>query len=230
MVGLNGVGHADRSCYDLEKHGERTGVAMVAAERLPQSIVVDKVVAEANKKLLGPKFKNDQKAVINAMEGLDGEELDQFKLAIESNGVAHVKGFEITSDLVTFKSEKKTISEVKYTPGVIEPSYGIGRIMYAVLEHSFSQRNGDEQRCVMAFRPIVAPIKVGIYRLLNNVAFDPILSNLREMFQSQNIVNKVDSSSGSVGRRYSRADELGIPYGVTVDFQTFIIGQFCYSS
>lgn len=90
----------------------------------------------------------------------DGEELDAFKASIESTGTATVANFNVTSDLVTFKSEKKTIVETKYTPSVIEPSYGVGRILYSVLEHSFSQRNGDEQRCVMAFRPCVAPIKV----------------------------------------------------------------------
>ncbi len=97
----------------------------------------------------------------------------------------------------------------RYTPSVIEPSYGIGRIMYAVLEHSFSQRNGDEQRCVMAFKPCVAPIKVGLYRLINHVPFDAVVARLRDLLQGENIANKVDSSSGSVGRRYSRADELG---------------------
>ena len=81
---------------------------------------------------------------------------------VESTGKAMVAGFEITSDLVSFKTEKKTIVETKYTPSVIEPSYGIGRILYSVLEHSFSQRCGDENRCVMAFKPCVAPIKVSM--------------------------------------------------------------------
>jgi glycyl-tRNA synthetase len=40
--------------------------------------------------------------------------------------------------------------------------------------------------------------------------------------QRLNIANKVDSSSGTVGKRYARADELGIPFGVTVDFQTLL--------
>lgn len=216
------VGHADRACYDLEKHGDRTGTAMVAAERLAEPVLVDKTIAEPNKKLIGPRFKGEQKTVITLLEGLEGEALDAFKAEVESKGQAEVGGFTISSDLVTFKSEKKTVCEVKYTPGVIEPSYGIGRIMYAVLEHSFSQRTGSEQRCVMSFRPLVAPVKVGIYRLLNNAAFDPIVSQLRDSLMAANVANRVDSSSGTVGRRYSRSDELGIPYGVTVDFQTLL--------
>jgi len=216
------AGHADRACYDLEQHSKKTGIPLVASARLPEPIVVDKLIAEPNKKLVGPKFKGEQKAVITLIEELDGDELDAFKAEIESSGQASLGGFTITKELVTFKTEKKTIVETKFTPSVIEPSFGVGRILYAVLEHSFSQRDGDEQRCVMSFKPCVAPIKVGIYRLINNPDFDPIVSNIREKLQAVGISSKVDSSSGSVGRRYARADELGIPFGVTVDFQTLL--------
>jgi glycyl-tRNA synthetase len=216
------VGHADRACYDLDQHAKKSGVAMVAALVLPQPVLVNKLIAEPNKRLIGPKFKLTQKVLINALEALEGADVDNLRLALEAKGSADVAGFEVTPDLVTFKSEKKTIVETKYTPSVIEPSYGIGRILYAVLEHSFSQRSGDENRCVMSFKPCVAPMKVGIYRLINHPPFDGIISSLRDRLQAANIVSRVDSSSGSVGRRYARSDELGIPFGVTVDFQTLL--------
>jgi glycyl-tRNA synthetase len=122
---------------------------MVAAERLPEPLLVDKVIAEPNKKLIGPRFKGDQKTVINGLEALDGDELDAFKQAIESKGSATLPGtsFEISGDLVSFKSEKRTIYEQKYTPGVVEPAFGVGRILYAVLEHAFSQRAGSWFTC-----------------------------------------------------------------------------------
>lgn len=217
------VGHADRSCYDLECHSAKTGVPLVASQRLDEPILVDKMVAEANKKLVGPRFKGDQKQVLAAIEALDGAALEAFKADIDSKGKATIQGgFEITSDLITFKNEKKHIHESKYLPGVIEPSFGIGRIMYAVLEHAFTQRDGDENRCVMRFKPNVAPIKIGIYPLLNNDAFGPIVSDIQELFLSTGVANKVDTTSGTVGRRYARADELGIPFGITIDFQTLI--------
>eukprot|EP01034_Spumella_vulgaris_P024438 gene24438-30784_t len=218
------AGHADRDCYDLKQHSNRTGVPLVASERLAEPIQVEKLVAEPNKKLIGPRFKAVQKEVPAAIEALDGDELLAFREAIETTGKAPLNNgqFEITADLVSFSTEKKTVSETKYTPSVIEPSFGVGRIMYAILEHAFSQRNGDEQRCVMSFKPCVAPIKVGIFRLINHLPFDAVVARLRDSLQAVNIANKVDSSSGSVGRRYSRADELGIPFGVTVDFQTLL--------
>lgn len=216
------VGHADRACYDLQQHSKRTGVSMQAAEILPEQITVERFVAEPVKKLLGPRFKTDQKKVMDALDALENEEAEQLQKELATNGTSVIDGFEITPELVTFKREKKTISELKYTPSVIEPSYGIGRILYAVLEHAFSQRNGAEERCVMAFKPSVAPIKVGIYRLLNSPSFNPIISDIREMLQAVDLSNRVDSSAGTIGRRYARSDELGIPFAVTVDFDTFI--------
>lgn len=81
-----------RSCYDLEQHSKKTGVPMFASCRLNEPVFVDKVVVEANKKLLGPRFKNDQKTVLSMLESLDGVELEEFKSAIESNGTAVVNG------------------------------------------------------------------------------------------------------------------------------------------
>lgn len=222
------VGHADRACYDLEQHSRRTGVPMVASVRLAEPIQIEKVVAEPNKKLIGPRFKGDQKIVTAAIEGLSEAAAEVLKASLEKDGQAPIAGpagegpFTITPDLVSFSVEKKTVSETKYTPSVIEPSYGIGRILYAVLEHAFSQRDNDEQRCVMSFKPCVAPIKVGIFRLINHTPFDAVVNSIRDSLQYHNLSTRVDSSSGSVGRRYCRADELGIPFGVTVDFQTLL--------
>lgn len=218
------VGHADRAAYDLCQHSARSGVPLVAPRRLPEPRVVDRVTAEPNKKLIGPIFKGNQKKVIELLEGLDDAEATQLQADLAAAGSAGVAvgEFTITPELVSFKSEKKTITEEKYTPSVVEPAFGIGRIIYAVLEHSFSQREGDEQRCVMSFSPCVTPIKVGIYRLLNNAQFEPSIQKIRNALQAANITNKVDSSSGTIGRRYARSDELGISFGVTIDFQTII--------
>ena len=220
------VGHADRACYDLQQHSKRTGVPLQASARLATPQTITRMVAVPNKRLLGPRFKTDQKTVLQALEALEGDELVKFKTDIETKNEALLPGdigpFMIQSDLVTFETETKTVSEMKFTPSVIEPSYGVGRILYAVLEHSFSQRMGDEQRCVMSFKPCVAPIKVGIFPLTNFAGFTPLVGRLREWLQVAGLANKVDASSGTVGRRYARADELGIPFGVTIDFQSLL--------
>ena len=67
-----------------------------------------------------------------------------------------LEGFTVTKDMVKFKKTKKTIEEEKFLPSVIEPSFGIGRILYALLEHSFFQSPEDEQRVAMRFNSMVS--------------------------------------------------------------------------
>jgi glycyl-tRNA synthetase len=68
----------------------------------------------------------------------------------------------------------------------------------------------------------VAPIKVAIFRLTNNAALDTVAVDVNKRISSAGLVTRVDSSSATVGRRYARADELGIPFGVTVDFESLL--------
>lgn len=226
------VGHADRSCYDLEVHGKACGIPHVASERLPTPVQVQKLVLEPLRKKIGPKFKANQKEVMAALEGLDEDEVAALQRDLAASreqgegehGSATVRGgFQISGDMVSIKLEKKNVHEVKYAPSVIEPSFGMGRIMFALLEHAFSQREGDEQRCVMALKPLVAGTKVGIFRLTNNnPQFDVVVERVRKALHGQGQTCKVDSSSGTIGRRYARADELGIPFGITIDFDTLM--------
>jgi glycyl-tRNA synthetase len=57
---------------------------------------------------------------------------------------------------------------------VIEPSFGIGRVLYALLEHSFYIREGDEQRGVFRFNAAVAPVKCGVFPLSSNDVSDSV--------------------------------------------------------
>ena len=63
-------------------------------------------------------------------------------------------------------------------PSVIEPSFGIGRIMYSLFEHNFIVREGDEQRTYLSLPPLVAPIKCSVLPLSNNPDFNPIVKEL----------------------------------------------------
>jgi glycyl-tRNA synthetase len=66
----------------------------------------------------------------------------------------------------------------------------------------------------------VAPTKVLLVPLSSHESFPPILKNLSHKLRSMGISNRIDDSSASIGKRYSRNDELGTPLGITVDFQS----------
>ncbi len=114
--------------------------------------------------------------------------------------------------------------EKKFTPHVIEPSFGMGRILFSLLEHNFYQRDGDEQRVVFGFRPNVAPIKCIVLPISSNAELWSIVYGICNELTDGGIYSKSDTSGVSIGRRYARYDEIGVPFGITVDFDTISDG------
>lgn len=72
----------------------------------------------------------------------------------------------------------------------------------------------------MSFPPAIAPTKVLIVPLSNHASFRPLSHRLMMKMRRMGISNRVDDSSASIGKRYARNDELGTPFGITVDFQS----------
>merc|ERR1711971_309865 len=72
----------------------------------------------------------------------------------------------------------------------------------------------------MSFRPRVAPIKVALLPLSRDGGLEKIANSIHRAMTDEAITSRLDDSSGAVGRRYVRADEAGIPFAVTIDFQT----------
>ena len=76
-----------------------------------------------------------------------------------------------------------------------------------------------ERRTVLRFHPRVAPIKAGIFPLVKNKP--PLVERAQEIYRlMQRHWNVVYDQSGAIGRRYRRIDEAGVPFGITVDFDT----------
>ena len=73
---------------------------------------------------------------------------------------------------------------------------------------------------MLSFPPKVAPTKVLIVPLSSKVEFEEDVRQLSDDLRAVGVANRVDDSSTSIGKRYSRNDELGTPLGITVDFQT----------
>lgn len=94
----------------------------------------------------------------------------------------------LNEEMVNVKTSSKTVHVEEIIPSVIEPSFGIGRIMYALLEHRFKVREGDEQRCYFSLPPLVAPLKCSVLPLSNNPEFVPFVKKICEFFLSFSIL------------------------------------------
>lgn len=165
------AGHADRSCFDLSKHAEKTGIELVASRPLPEPLKVKYIHVTVDKKKMGTQFRKDSKPIVDQIEKWTDEEKEAvFKKMTENNEIQIQVGdntFTLTSEYIKLEEKEKTIVEEKYVPHVIEPSFGIGRILYCVFEHCFKVREKDAQRTYFDFPALVAPIKCSLLPLMS---------------------------------------------------------------
>ncbi|CAO3587378.1 unnamed protein product [Absidia cylindrospora] len=218
------VGCADRSAYDLTVHSLRTKEKLVVREQLETPRVIEQWQVEINKKTFGPKYKKNAKIVEETLMSYSDQCYEKLQKDLETNGTSSVDVdgviFDVSKDDVSVARGTVTEHIREYTPNVIEPSFGIGRILYSLLEHSWWVREGDESRNVLSFPTVVAPFKCCLLPLSGNVCFDPFVKKYSRQLRQNGVSTRTDDSKTSIGRRYARNDELGIPFAITVDFQT----------
>jgi len=108
----------------------------------------------------------------------------------------------------------------KYIPHCIEPSLGVDRLILALICSAYAEDEvGGEKRSLLKFDPKIAPIKVAVLPLVKNK--EELVKVARDLFDKlQTRWNVQWDAAGAIGRRYRRADEVGTPFCITVDFET----------
>lgn len=108
----------------------------------------------------------------------------------------------------------------KYIPHVIEPSLGVDRLILALICSAYAEDEvSGEKRNFLKFDPKIAPVKAVVLPLIKNK--EVLVEKAREVFDMlQMRYNVMWDAAGAIGRRYRRADEIGVPYCITVDFET----------
>jgi glycyl-tRNA synthetase len=141
----------------------------------------------------------------------------------ELMGIAARGNFDLTQhsegsgkDLLYFDEATKE----KYIPHCIEPSLGVDRLILALICSAYAEDEvGGEKRNFLKFHPSIAPIKVAVLPLVKNK--EPLVAAARELYDKLKMRWNVSwDATGAVGRRYRRADEVGTPFCITVDFET----------
>ena len=218
------AGLADRSAYDLNAHTTRSKVELSAYERFVEPQEVDVLTILPNKKELGKLFKKDAKAISDALEALP--ECDALEMAgkLVAGGSAALavdgQSFEMLPGFVEIRKERKKMNGRSFTPAVIEPSFGIGRILYCVFEHCFYTREGDEQKAVFRFTPVTAAIKCTVFPLLQRAELNERAEAVSAALTRERLSNTIDATGTTIGKRYARTDEIGVPFAITIDYQT----------
>lgn len=140
----------------------------------------------------------------------------------ELEGIANRSDFDLKQhaefsgkDLSFFNEETRE----RFVPYVIEPSAGVGRPLLAFLVDAYDEDTAEgEERVVLRLDPRLAPIKAAIFPLLRKAGHPEKAQEIRDVLKEHFAVTY--DQAGSIGRRYRRQDEIGTPFGITVDHDT----------
>jgi glycyl-tRNA synthetase len=239
------VGLADRQSFDLSQHIKASGSTQLTVPvQLDEPIEEERLTLLPNQAYLGPKFKGAAKSIKDAMAALQPAEIDPIlgnvNAAVELAGTrpadeaavqalpddVRARFLELTTIKIlgndipfwgyTVSKAKVKVSTRTIVPCVIEPSFGIGRIMTVLLEHTYYLRP-DGARRVLKLPAFLAPYKCVVLPLGVKIVPIEYVNVARRALKTAVISHSVDSSGVSIGKRYARSDELGIPFAITLD-------------
>ncbi len=213
------AGFADRGDYDLSKHAEHSGEAFTVFEQYDEPVRVERATVDPDMSYLGPEFGGRAGEIADALERLAERDRAAFEgdtVAVEVEG----ESYEIPTEKTGFSVEEVTESGEHVTPHVIEPSFGVGRTLYAVFAHAYREDEIEgEERTYLAFDPEVAPTTVGVFPLMDRDGLGERARELAGDLRDAGFEVSYDDS-GNIGRRYRRQDEVGTPFCITVDYET----------
>ena len=210
------VGIAHRGCYDLEAHETATGKSLRARREFsePKIREIDGWTIDGG--VAGPAFRADAGQVKTIVESFDAD----VEFPVE---VTLSDGRNLTVAAEHVKRVQKTVKETGewFIPHVVEPAFGIDRILWHVIDHAFEEtEKGGEPYRMLKLADSVAPIDVAILPLFEKDGMDDLALELHQLCCSTSGIVSLYDGSGSIGKRYARADEIGVPICITVDHQS----------
>jgi glycyl-tRNA synthetase len=213
------TGFAYRSDYDLSKHGEYSDESFTMFRQYDEPKTVERAVVDPDMSYLGPEFGGDAGAIAEALETLAGRD----RSAFEGDSVSVEVGDEtytVPVEKTGFAVEEQTEAGEHITPHVVEPSFGVDRLVYSVLIHGHNTDTVDgEERSFLELPAKVAPTTVAVVPLMTKDGLDNRAREIADRLRSEGFEVAYDDT-GNIGRRYRRQDEVGTPYCVTIDYET----------
>ena len=207
------AGHAYRTDFDLSAHIKGSGQDLSIFKPYPTPIEKRATVVVPLDSILGPLLREKTKPVLDALRAANPEDV---RRALNEKGYFDVQGFRVLSSHVKF--EERTIRETgrRAVPHVVEPSYGAERSVYSALEYAYTR---VKDRVVLKLPYNLVPMDMMILPLMGKDGLPEAAQEITEFLTQQDFQVEYDDT-GTIGRRYARADEIGVPVSVTVDYQT----------
>lgn len=206
-------GHAYRTDYDLKQHMQFSGVDTRIFKEYGRSFEREKRFVKPLMAKLGPVFKDEADKIAKLLSEADPEEVEA---SLRKKGYYELGEYKILPEYIEIAQVKVKERGKRFVPHVVEPSFGSDRLVYVTLEYAYRTK---DDRIILSFPRDVAPTQIGVYSLVNKDGLPEKAFQVYKMLIDEGFSVEYDEA-GSIGRRYARADEVGIPLGVTVDYET----------
>jgi glycyl-tRNA synthetase len=207
-------GHAYRTDYDLSCHMKASGVDMTVYKEYTTPVDKEELMVKPIMAKLGPVYKGEAGKVAAALAKAPAQQVAD---AMKKDGSIMVDNYQVFAEQVDISRQKTIVRGTRFIPHVVEPSFGLDRLFYVALEYAY---NVKDDRVVLSFPRSIAPIQVGIYPLMGKDGLDSKAKEVQRLLINEGLMTEYDET-GSIGRRYARADESGVQLGITIDYDTF---------
>ena len=210
-------GHAYRTDYDLDCHMKASGADLRVFKEYQTPVEEEQLIVKPIMAKLGPVFKGEAAKVAELLSNAPAEEV---AASLEKNGYYNVQNYRILPEHVDVSHQKTVVRGKRFIPHVVEPSFGCDRLFYVALEYAYCVK---DDRVVMSFPRSIVPTHVGVYPLVSKDGLVEKAQEVHKLLINESFVAEFDET-GSIGRRYARADEAGVPLGITIDYDTLSDG------
>ncbi len=212
------AGYSYRTTYDLGRHIEYSGADLTVFRRYPKPRIIERVKVYPNPAKIREIVGGDMGRVMKELNSISSEKLAE---ELDEKGYVIIHGYRLGREAFHIKKVREKVHGEKFVPHVVEPSFGLERIFYTVLENSLVY---EEDRTYLRLEKSIAPFHVAVYPLVKATAARQAMIRdkavgIAKALRSAGLKVYYDEE-GSIGRRYMRGDEIGIPYAITVDYQT----------
>jgi glycyl-tRNA synthetase len=206
-------GHAYRTDYDLKCHMNASGADFRVYKEFKKPTEKIQYLVKPKMGLIGPKFKEKASEIIEALSKTPAEEIFE---SFNKLGYFLVGDQKISESYVEISQQKNMVRGKRFIPHVVEPSFGCDRLFYVALEYALKLKNN---RIILSFPKNIAPIQLGVFPLVNKDGLNEKAKTITNNLRNEGFLVEFDDT-GSIGRRYARADEAGTSLCITIDYST----------